>query len=262
MESENIMFSPKTLLLSLLLLTFCAFTPIIAQTSTATLSGAVQDENGAVIPGATISIADVAKGIKREATTNESGSFTFPLLPPGEYTLLVRHTGFASVQVPHVILNVGDQKALSIGLKVGDVNAAIEVRPDETLVSTSPAVGATIDRTFVQNLPLNGRSFQSLILLTPGVVMTPDNVTRGNFGQFSVNGQRQNANYFTVDGVSANVAVNTQAADANSMVQAGSVPGFSAFGGTSNLVSVDALEEFKIQTSSYSAEFGRQPVPA
>ena len=112
-----------------------------------------------------------------------------------------------------------------------------------------------IDRTFVENLPLNGRSFQTLIMLTPGVVLTA--TTFNDQGQFSVNGQRADANYFTVDGVSANFGVTGYFP----MVQtaSGALPALSASGGTNSLVSVDAMQEFRIQTSSFAPEFGRTP---
>ncbi len=112
-----------------------------------------------------------------------------------------------------------------------------------------------IDHTFVQNLPLNGRSFQTLIILTPGVVVTA--TAFDDQGQFSVNGQRADANYFTVDGVSANFGVTGYFP----LVQAGggALPALSASGGTNSLVSLDAMQEFRIQTSSFAPEFGRTP---
>jgi hypothetical protein len=112
-----------------------------------------------------------------------------------------------------------------------------------------------VDRTFAENLPLNGRSFQNLILLTPGVVVTAADFD--DQGQFSVNGQRSDANYFTVDGVSANFGVTGYLP----MVQSasGALPALSATGGTNSLVSVDAVEEFRVQTSSFAPEFGRTP---
>src|SRR4030095_9878586 len=111
------------------------------------------------------------------------------------------------------------------------------------------------DRTFVDNLPLNGRSFQTLIMLTPGTVMTP--TAFNDQGQFSVNGQRTDANYFSVDGVSANFGVTGYFP----MMQtaSGALPALSASGGTNSLVSVDAMQEFRIQTSSFAPEFGRMP---
>src|SRR5260370_6675298 len=124
------------------------------------------------------------------------------------------------------------------------------------LVKTETAeVSTLVDRQFGENLPLNGRSFQSLIALTPGVVTTKTQFIEQ--GQFSVNGQRPDANYFTVDGVSANIGIS--AASGFSQSESGSLPGLTATCGTNNLVSVDALQEFKIQTSTYAPEFGRTP---
>src|SRR5262249_713420 len=103
------------------------------------------------------------------------------------------------------------------------------------------------------NLPMNGRSFQTLIELTPGVVLTPTNA--GDGGQFSINGQRSASNYWMVDGVSGNVGIGTSSALGNGL--GGALGAFSPIGGTNSLVSVDALQEFRIQTSSYAPEFGR-----
>jgi hypothetical protein len=241
-----------------LLSAFCLMPPVFSQSATATLSGTVEDERGAVIPGAAITVLNPSTALQRETATNDNGSFTVTLLQPGTYAVTVRRGGFAPIEVKNVVLNVGDQKALKIQLKAGDVNATVQVSGEASLINESPAVATTIDRRFVGNLPLNGRTFQSLILLTPGVVSTPADETRP--GQFSVNGQRSNTNYFTVDGVSANIGViNTNIFGAFSQQGAGTVPGLSALGTTTNLVALDALEEFKIQTSTYSAEFGRQP---
>ncbi|HEY2972628.1 MAG TPA: TonB-dependent receptor [Pyrinomonadaceae bacterium] len=246
---------------SVLLVAVCAlpFAVAHAQSASANLSGTVEDQNGAVIPGVAITVQNVGTSLKRQATTNESGSFRIPLLPPGTYTVLARRDGFTPVEVRDVALNVGDQKALQIQLKAGSINEQVQVTNDAPLINESPAVGTVIDRQFVGNLPLNGRTFQSLILLTPGIVPVAD-LTSSPRGQFSVNGQRTNANYFTVDGVSANVGATISPGGSDlSITGAGTVPGLSAQGSTNSLVSVDALEEFKIQTSTYSAEFGRQP---
>ena len=152
-------------------------------------------------------------------------------------------------------MNVGDAVDVKLVMKVAGIDTSVVVDAPAAHVSSSPAVGTVIDRQFVENLPLNGRSFQSLITITPGVVLTPASSTSP--GQFSVNGQRPNANYFTVDGVSANVAV--QSGTALGVSGAGAAPAVSAQGGTNSLVSVDALQEFKIETSTYAAEFGRTP---
>src|SRR5229473_2472789 len=225
-----------------------------AQSASATLSGTVEDEHGAVIPGVSITVINNATGAQRQATTNGEGYFVVPLLPPSRYQITAQNQGFTTVRIPEVVLNVGDQKALQIQLKAGDINATVQVVNEAPLINESPAVGTVVDRHQVENMPLNGRSFQSLITLTPGIVQAPASLTQP--GQFSANGQRTYSNYFTVDGVSANTGITSGA-------------GGSAFGGaqaaltqqgtTQSLVSIDALQEFRIQTSNYAAEFGRSP---
>src|SRR6266508_3319885 len=234
----------------LLLAAHCSLLAVWAQTTNATLSGVVEDQKGAVVPGVKITVTNPATGLERTVVTDDSGAYVVPLLPPATYTVTAEQTGFATVKFPNITLNVNDQRSLRIELKVGAVGGEVEVRADAVTVKTDVSVGTTIDRTFVGNLPLNGRSFQSLIFLTPGVVPTISS-TATDAGQFSVNGQRANSNYVTVDGVSANIGVSTTAGGGSDFSQnaAGALPGFSSLGTTSNLVSIDALEEFKIQTS-------------
>ena len=141
-------------------------------------------------------------------------------------------------------------------LDVGSASETITVQANAVNVNTTDStVSTVVDRTFADNIPLNGRSFQTLIMLTPGVVVTQ--TAFDDQGQFSVNGQRADANYFTVDGVSANFGVTGYSV----LVQAagGALPALSASGGTNSLVSVDAMQEFRVQTSSFAPEFGRTP---
>jgi hypothetical protein len=121
--------------------------------------------------------------------------------------------------------------------------------------TTDATVSTVVDRQFAENLPLNGRSFQSLIQLTPGVVLTVNNGF--DTGQFSVNGQRASSNYWVVDGVSANIGISAFPLSGDGL--AGTLGSYSTFGGTNGLVSVDALQEFRIQTSTFAPEFGRTP---
>jgi hypothetical protein len=238
-----------------LLTAHCSLLTVYAQSATATLSGTVEDQNGAVVPGASVTVSNTATSLERRVTTNDQGYFTVPLLPPSTYTVRAEHQGFAPVQIEKVILNVGDQKALQIRLQAGDINATVQVSNEAPLINESPAVGTVVDRQFVENIPLNGRSFQSLLTLTPGVVAVPGAAT-GKRGEFSVNGQRTESNYYTVDGVSANTG--TIPATSTGL-WSGASPGETALGTTQSLVSVDALQEFRVQTSSYSAELGRTP---
>jgi carboxypeptidase family protein/TonB-dependent receptor-like protein len=246
---------PSVTVFLILFLAFCSLPSVFGQSATATLSGTVKDQNGAVVPGTTVTAENKTTGLKRQATTNDEGYFTIPLLPPSGYSVTAQAEGFSPVEVSNVVLNVGDQKALQIQLQAGAVSATVQVTNEEALISESPSVGTVVNRQFVENIPLNGRSFQSLITLTPGVVTTKANFAEQ--GQFSINGQRTNANYYTVDGVSANFSIN--AGGGTGQAGGGELPALNASGGFSNLVSVDALQEFNIRTSSYSPEFGRSP---
>jgi Carboxypeptidase regulatory-like domain/TonB dependent receptor-like, beta-barrel len=226
-----------------------------AQSATATLSGVVEDESGSVITGAEVVVLNPNTMQERRTTTNRDGYFTVTFLQPANYTVKVKRDGFAPAEIMNVVLNINDQLALRVRLRVANVGETISVVGEASTIRTDAAVGIVVDRQFVANLPLNGRSFQSLITLMPGVVNTA--ASDGSPGQFSVNGQRANANYFTVDGVSANIS--SQPTAAPGQPTNGSLPGLTTFGGTNNLVSIDALQEFRIETSTYSAERGRSP---
>src|SRR6266536_1635996 len=118
----------KAALRALLLLALCALPAVAhAQSATATLAGTITDQNSAAIPGVAVTVTNLATRLKREAVTNDEGSFTVPLLPPAIYTVGARRDGFAPVQINDLVLNVGDQKALKIELKAGDVNALVQV---------------------------------------------------------------------------------------------------------------------------------------
>jgi hypothetical protein len=221
------------------------------QSATATLSGTAADEKGALVSGVAVAITSGATGFRRQTVTNSDGYFVIPLLPPDRYTVTAQHQGFATIEFKDLVLNVNDQRSLRIELKVGQVSESITVESSQLVKSESAAVSTLIDRQFVENLPLNGRSFHALLELTPGTVLT-----KGD-GQFSINGQRDNANYFSVDGVGANIGISF--GFLLNQTGTGTIPAFSALGGTNNLVSIDALQEFSIQTSTYAPEFGRTP---
>ncbi|HWS86106.1 MAG TPA: carboxypeptidase regulatory-like domain-containing protein [Pyrinomonadaceae bacterium] len=229
-----------------------------AQSPAATLGGTVLDENGAVIPAVEITVLNLSTAVQRHAVTGGEGAFVVPLLPPGRYTLTAQRDGFATFEYRNVVLNVGDRLALRIRMHVGGVGESvtiIDALSSNVERSASSSVSTVVNRQFVEHLPLNGRSFQSLFELAPGAVLT--RTTFNEQGQFSVNGQRANANYFTVDGVSANVGVSAGASPGQAA--AGGLPALTVLGGANNLVSLDALEEFRLMTSSYAPEFGRTP---
>jgi Carboxypeptidase regulatory-like domain/TonB-dependent Receptor Plug Domain len=245
----------KVMVSSFIVIVSCLTSSLYAQSATAALSGTIVDEQGAVISGANVTVMNQATGLKRQTVSDSEGYFAFTQLPPTTYKITVGHAGFATAELSQVVLNVGDQGTVKIQLKIAQVGETVIVTSDTSVTNESPVVATTVNRQFVENQPLNGRSFQTLIGLSPGVVFTKTGV--GTQGEFSVNGQRASTNYFMVDGVSANFGTAAQATLYETA--GGGTPAYSALGSTNTLVSVDALQEFKIQTSTYAPEFGRQP---
>jgi Carboxypeptidase regulatory-like domain/TonB dependent receptor-like, beta-barrel len=242
---------------ALTFLFLAAFASILrAQSTNASLTGRITDPSKALIVDAKIAAMSADTNLRYETATNGSGEYYLANVPPGPYRIEVEKPGFKKLIKPDVILHVQDALKIDFEMTLGAASETITVESGAPLVNTESAtVSTVIDRTFVENLPLNGRSFQNLIMLTPGAVLTP--AVFDDQGQFSVNGQRADANYFTVDGVSANFGVTGYPA----LVQtaSGALPALSASGGTNSLVSVDAMQEFRIQTSSFAPEFGRTP---
>jgi outer membrane receptor protein involved in Fe transport len=232
----------------------CSF-HIAAQTESATISGRVVDPSGLNVIGAQIELVDVDHSTSRMIKTNNVGLYTFPNTSPGHYRIMVTAPGFRVVNLTGLTVNTQDNLDQNFKLAIGSMSESITVEARSTAIDVSGSVGTVVDQTLVKEMPLNGRSFQSLIQLTPGVVTTPTN--NNSSGQFSVNGQRSNANYFMVDGASANAGANT--VFSTGQTYGGSQPAFSVLGGTNSLVSSDAVQEFALQTSSYSPEFGRNP---
>lgn len=241
---------------ALVFILLTSFTLGQAQSTNASLAGRITDPANALIVDAKVVAICAGTNIRYEVTTNDSGEYHLANLPPNSYRLEIQKSGFKKLIKPDLILHVQDALRLDLQMTLGDVSETVMVESGAPLVNTESAtVSTVINRTFVDNIPLNGRSFQTLINLTPGVVVTPS--TFNDQGQFSVNGQRADANYFMVDGVSANFGVTGFIAMMQSA--SGSLPALSASGGTNSLVSVDSMQEFRIQTSSFAPEFGRTP---
>jgi hypothetical protein len=257
-RGEIVSHAPRVIWLFCLVLALYALAsvPLFAQMETATLSGVVTDPNGRVIPEADVAATRIETGNVATTKTNGAGIYFFTGLMPGHYHLMIRKPGFKEIAVKEIQLNVQDKLEQNFSLEIGSVSETVTVEASTAAVNTTDAtVSTVVDRQFAENLPLNGRSFQSLIQLTPGVVLTANNGL--DTGQFSVNGQRANANYWTVDGVSANIGISASPNPGSGV--AGTLGSTSVFGGTNSLVSVDALQEFRIQTSTYAPEFGRTP---
>jgi len=216
-----------------------------AQTGQAVLSGTVLDPADRSVQNVRVFLIQDATKSKRQAWTSSSGEFLFSRLDPGSYTLQTVQTGFALVQIPAIMLQSGETRNLQIRFQIGRAQETALVQAgsfEEASVMTTRAGHELID-----NIPLNGRSLQTLLLLTPGVIMMANN-------EFSFNGQATNMNYFTVDGMSVNLAASGGGLSADLAQDAG----YTALGTTSSLISIDALDEFTVQSSAISPQVGRQ----
>ncbi len=222
----------------------------------ASIGGRISDPAGRPVASATVTLTAEQTNLVRTNISNTEGLYVFPSVEIGSYRISVQASGFKQYERTSIQVQTADNITFPLMLELGQITETVTVESRALNINESDAtVGTVVDRTFVENLPMNGRSFHNLISITPGVTQT----SAGNWdpGQFSVNGQRTSSNYFTVDGVSANFGA--QSGFWDSLADDGALPAFSSAGGTNSLVSIDAMEEFKIQTSTYAPEFGRQP---
>src|SRR5438105_3433954 len=264
---ENLMSKAAVLILILILLiiSLAGVGVLNAQSTNASITGYVTDPTKAVLPEAKVTVINTGTNARNAATTNKNGSYTVVNLSPGNYRVEVEKAGFRTVVKSDVVLHLQDAVAINFEMVVGSTSEIVTVSAGASMVNTQDAsVSTVIDQSYVQNMPLNGRSFQDLILLTPGTITQSPQASGagtglGMTGEFSINGQRTEANYYTVDGVSANVGTFGGGIGLQGAGPSGSVPASTALGTTQALVSVDELQEFRVQSSTYSAEYGRNP---
>lgn len=221
----------------------------VAFAQQATLSGRISDSSHLVISGATITATNQATHLARSTQSNDDGLYSLANLPSGTYDISTQAAGFDSQARTGVLLEVAQQAQIDFTLEVGKSSQTVTVGGGPDLLQTSDAsVSTVVDRQLTDNLPLNGRSFQNLVTLAPGVDLSD---SQSSSGQFVVGGLRATANSFTVDGVNAvSTVTGYQSAGGNNA-------GYNVAGGTNSMVPVDALQEFRILTSSYAPEYGR-----
>ncbi|WP_169746998.1 TonB-dependent receptor [Edaphobacter aggregans] len=234
----------------------------VAQVSTATVVGTVQDSSSAAIPDAQLKLINNQTGTENDSKTGGDGRFVLTGILPGTYRLWIQRTGFATTQFSGITLNIGDTRNFLVRLKIGPVTESVTVDASGITPNTNDASMTTVvDRRFVNTVPLNGQSFQDLISMTPGIVtLNPQAAGQGSGepGDFSVNGQNPGANSFYIDGISANLSLGPSRTG-SVISSTGSSAGSTALGTTQSLVSVDALQELRVLTATYSAEYGRTP---
>jgi hypothetical protein len=218
---------------------------LAAQAVTGTILGAITDSSGAVMPGVTVTLTNAGTGLVRAVTTDTNGEYTAPSLPTGRYAVRAELPGFKTVTMPDVDLGVDMRMRINVKLEIGAVEESVTVTGSSPLVQTSSSeLGTTVAEEQIKTLPLNGRNFVNLTRTVPGVVRGIPGANIDGAGSlawrasasFSANGQRPRDNNYMLDGVDNN----------ETWLQTVVL-----------FPSVDALDEFKLQTSTYSAEFGR-----
>jgi Carboxypeptidase regulatory-like domain len=240
-----------------------------AQSTNATVTGQVTDQSGRLVPGAVVMFTNINTAVPYKTETNGEGIYSLAAVQPGVYRANITKDGFKSIVKPDIEIHVQDQVSINFALQIGSVSETVTVEAGGLVINTTDAsVSTVVDQSYIENMPLNGRSLQDLILLTPGTTTQTPQVSQstsvngvGQTGEFSVNGQRPESNYYTVDGVSGNVGATTDlpAVGLLGAGPSGSIAASTALGTTQALVSVDDLQEFRVQSSTYSAEYGRNP---
>ena len=217
----------------------------VAQSVSGTILGTVTDSTGAIVAGAKVTIVNEGTGLTRVLTADSNGEYTAPSLPTGHYTITSEMTGFKTVALSNIEVGVDQRVRINIKHEVGAMTESVSVTADTPLIQTSSSeLGTTVGSTQIEALPLNGRNFVSLTRSIPGVLRGIPGANIDGAGSlawrasasFSANGQRPRDNNYMLDGVDNN----------ETWLQTVVI-----------FPSVDALDEFKMQTSTYSAEYGR-----
>ncbi|HVB33068.1 MAG TPA: TonB-dependent receptor [Patescibacteria group bacterium] len=225
-------------------LAFCiAGISALAQLPTASILGSVKDPSGAAIPGATVTATNTDTGATRTVATDSQGNYNLVELPVGNYTLKVSHTGFKSASRGGITLSVTQQALINFKLEIGATQQTVTVTGAVPLVNTQSAtLGGLVNNQTLEQLPLNGRNYINLTLLQPGVVQQRNVVSAGgiqNGTQFSVNGAPTRANNFMLDGA---------------VLQ--NLSGVNPSGLTGTTLGMDGIQEFRILTSNFAAQYG------
>lgn len=245
MEVSRGKFSPVRFILqrlSFLLLSIALCGPVYAQ-STASLNGTVTDATGATVPNARVRVTNQATGVESATQSDAAGAFLFPSLPIGVYRLEVTASSFQTAAISNLKLEVATSVTQNVQLKVGEATEKIEIVADAAIIETTTnSMGQVINDKTVQEIPLNGRHFTDLSLLTPGTMTPPANgflsaPLRGQ-GSFGINtaGQREDTTNWLVNGINLNDNVQNQ---------------------ITFQPPIDTLAEYKIDNSAFPAEYGR-----
>src|SRR5712692_8357823 len=222
---------------------------VSAQVTTGTISGVVQDSSGAVISGATVTVRNQDTGTARTVTSDEGGNYRVLSLPIGRYEVRVESVGFKAVVHTGINLVVGQEAVVNLLLEVGQLQQEVTVTTEAPIVNTTTAsISGLVGEREVKDLPLNGRSFDNLITLNPGAVnysalKSGPSVGSGEGAYFTVAGRRPYDNLFLLNGIEYTGSSNI-----------GITPG----GVSGQLLGIDAVREFNVNSDTYSAEYGKR----
>jgi outer membrane receptor protein involved in Fe transport len=221
-----------------------------AQTFRGTILGTVTDSSGGTVPGATVTIKNVDTGLTRTLTTSDDGSYSAPELPIGNYSVTVEKPGFKTALVTSVKVEVSTERRADITLQTGELSQKVEVLGEQLpmVETTSNDMGGIVETNAVENLPVNGRDYQKLILLVPGAASDSNGITDspGSYGTVSVNGARGRSNNYLLDGTDMNDGYRNDPA-----INEGGV-----FGTPATILPIEAIAEVHV-ASNFEAEYGR-----
>src|SRR6266404_2169686 len=223
----------------ILLVTFCAGLAHGQGGANGTILGTVTDNSGAVLANATVEVTNIATNVTKHTQTTSAGDFTIPYLPPATYRVTAEAPGFQKSVTDNLGLVVGKQARINVTMKPGQVSETVQVEASSVSLDTdSAAVAQLVSQKQVEQLPLNGRNFLNLLFIGAGAVQTTGEqgqMRQGEGNAISINGGRPTSNNYTLDGlVNTDTALNTPAV----------------------ILSQDAIQEFKVQSETYSAEYG------
>jgi hypothetical protein len=234
---------PRVAIAALLLLFVSAALP--AQTTTGRILGAVQDQSGGVLPGARVTITDIQRGVTRTLTADDAGEYVAPDLIPGTYKLRAEAKGFKAVERQNILLEVAQDVRIDFSLPPGDATQTITVTEEVPLLNTTNAtLGGTLSNETINDLPLNGRNYENLLQLRPGVVRYPG----GGFSTTSTNGLRAEDNAYFIEGL-----FNSEPYSGQGIINGASIAGDSA-----TILPIDAIQEFNLMENP-PAEYGWKP---
>ncbi|MEI9977689.1 MAG: TonB-dependent receptor [Edaphobacter sp.] len=228
---------------------------MFAQSTNASVTGFIQDSSKAFIPGVTVVAINTGTDAQFVTKTDKSGSYELPSLPAGPYRMQIEKPGFKTILKENLDLHVQAALEVNFQMAVGSSSESVTITGTTADVQMNGTVSTVIDRQMIENMPLNGKDLQTLFELSPGTILNAGG-TAANGGGFSVDGQRPTANYLTIDGASGNAFVSISSAAGN---VTGATIATSASGGTNGILPVDAIEEYRMDTSTYTAENGRTP---